>query len=367
MTEPVGDWLNPVFQWIDTASGLRDLLASIAVDSPVALDTEFFFEKTYAPQPGLIQLATDYDCALVDTCAIDDWGALAAFLDNPDRLILVHAGDQDLMILRQLTGTQPGLLVDTQRAAAILGQRPVQVGLAKLVEQELQLVLPKGEQRSDWLKRPLSQQQQQYAAVDTCILLPLWHRLRDRLQQCNRLEWLYEDGQLLLQQRPQMPDYRSIRGWKRLSPEALGFLQALVQWRERTAVTKDRPRRWICADEVLLRLAESPPGTADDFAGRRVPRQSVRDLLALARISHPSPPLPPKVPNGKSKLEAMRELVARQAAALDVDPTLLASTPVLSDYMSNGFTLPAALATGWRYQYCGRHLQALVQGWSLSS
>ena len=101
--------------------------------------------------------------------AIADGGALAPVLTDPGRPKILHAARQDIEALLPLTGTPLAPVFDTQQAAALLGF-PAQIGYAELVRQLLGVELAKGHARTDWSRRPLSQEQLAYAADDVRYL-----------------------------------------------------------------------------------------------------------------------------------------------------------------------------------------------------
>jgi hypothetical protein len=134
----------------------------------VALDTEFMRVDTFYPIAGLIQIGDGERAYLIDPLTIDNWQPLAALLENPAVVKVLHACSEDLEVLLRLTGSLPAPLFDTQLAAAYLNLG-FSMGYSRLVKEVLDLDLPKGETRSDWLQRPLSETQISYAAEDAHI------------------------------------------------------------------------------------------------------------------------------------------------------------------------------------------------------
>ena len=146
----------------------------------VALDTEFMRVDTFYPIAGLIQIGDGVRAYLIDPLTIDNWQPLAALLENPAVIKVVHACSEDLEVLLRLTGSLPVPLFDTQLAAAYLNLG-FSMGYSRLVQAVLDIDLPKGETRSDWLQRPLSETQVSYAAEDAVHLAEVFIRLRPRL------------------------------------------------------------------------------------------------------------------------------------------------------------------------------------------
>ncbi|MBA2239532.1 MAG: ribonuclease D, partial [Lysobacter sp.] len=176
--------------WISTPA---DLAAHFTTaPARIGFDTEFIRERTYWPQLALVQIATGDAVLLVDPLAPGMNEALAPILDNPAILKVMHSASEDLIAFKRACGTVPAPLFDTQVAAALAGVA-AGIGYQKLVMETLGVALEKGETRSDWLRRPLSPSQLQYAADDVRHLFALHDALRGGLEALGRLAWCQED------------------------------------------------------------------------------------------------------------------------------------------------------------------------------
>ena len=136
----------------------------------------------YYPRVALVQLAGRHGIALIDPLAVD-LTPLARLLDGPGIAVL-HASQQDLEVLIRSCGTIPREMFDTQLAAGFLGHSSP--ALVNLLSSELGVKLVKGDRLTDWLARPLSDDQRAYAASDVAHLLPLRDRLLERLSAVGR-------------------------------------------------------------------------------------------------------------------------------------------------------------------------------------
>ena len=244
----------------------------------IGLDTEFIRERTYYPRPALLQVSDAEGALLVDTTAISDHGPLAEVLADPDVVVVMHACGEDLEVLEVMTGTGPRRVFDTQLAAAFAGLG-FALGYRALVATLLDINLDKGETRSDWLRRPLSPSQLHYATLEVLYLLPLYRHLSSTLERLKRSAWVEEefahqrragaDGS-----RPEAACLR-IRGRGALSPVGHAVLRRLCAWREREAMTRDKPRRHLLSDEALLALADAATRTG----GRLNPGRTMPDPI----------------------------------------------------------------------------------------
>ena len=343
--------------WIDDAAALAQLVAALEHTSIAAVDTEFVREKTYYPQLCLIQVGTGAQVACVDCLAKLDLEPLYARLFDPSFTWVLHSGRQDLEVIFQLTGRMPPRLIDTQVAAALTGYPP-QVGLEGLLKRTLGLELGESFARTDWSRRPLPDAALRYALDDVRYLLAAWEKLDGELGALGRREWLREECERLLAE-PPVADATAI--WARLKGvHGLPFAAqcaalALVRWREAAAQRSDRPRRWLLADDALLALAAALPRDAaglGSVADSKFIARSAPALLA-AIATHTDPDLQAEVranaapaPPDKTLVKSLQERVRQHAAALGIEPEILATRRDLI-----GVALgdpPLHLTTGWR-------------------
>lgn len=342
----------------DTAT-LSELAESLATAPIVALDTEFVRESTYFPTLCLVQLATDEVTACVDCLADLDLEPLLEVLLAPGRSLVLHSARQDLEVLWHRFGHLPSRLLDTQIAAALVGFTP-QLGLRDLVSETLGVQLDKSHTRTDWRRRPLADAALSYALADVRYLLPAWERLRAKLVELERLEWFEEDTGRLVET-PPVSDaamlLERMRGAAALTADARAAAYALVGWREARARELDRPRRWILADELVIRIARSMPQTTAQLRAvpelpARLAARSGRAMLAALEASR-SPELRreagkalPGAKPDKSELKSLQAFVRERAEQLGIHPEVLATRRELSALAAG--LAPATLEDGWR-------------------
>ncbi len=245
---------------ITTLKDLQALIERARNTDAVALDTEFIWERTYFPKLGLIQLAlSDEECFLIDPCTLDDLSPLGELLADPAVVKIFHDAPQDLSILRMATGRDPQNVFDTRLAAGFGGLSST-LSLADLLEFLLDIKLAKNETRTNWLKRPLSQNQKDYAKNDVRYLRAMRILLLARVISETQ-PWL--EAELA---RLNTPDnytgiddtkrYTKIKGNSGLGYKSLAILQELCTWRETEARKQNKPRGHIIKDTVLLTIAK---------------------------------------------------------------------------------------------------------------
>ncbi|MGB1311556.1 MAG: ribonuclease D [Leucothrix sp.] len=256
-----------MYQFIDSQEALTEFVNDIRSYEWIVIDTEFIREKTYYPQLCLIQIAAGEHLACIDPIALNDLSALYAIFNDPNVVKVFHAAQQDLEILYFGSGQVPAPIFDTQPAASILGLGE-QIGYAGLVEKLLKVSLSKAESRTDWSRRPLSQAQLDYAIDDVRYLQQLYPVVTAKLKKGGRLNWPNRDFQRLTDPETYQLNARSrwkkVKGLQHLKPQQLSILRELAAWREEEAAERNRPRRWIIGDEVLIDLARIQP---TDMAG----------------------------------------------------------------------------------------------------
>ncbi|MGL5536708.1 MAG: ribonuclease D, partial [Aeromonas veronii] len=162
------------YQLITQQDELEQYLASLA-DVPLAIDTEFVRTRTYYPQLGLFQIYDGEHLALLDPLTLD-LSALWQRLGREGQIAILHASGEDLELIQHQAGHLPNQMHDTQLATAFLGYG-VSVGFGALVNEFLGVELEKDQARTDWLARPLTPRQLEYAAADVFYLMPLYEKV----------------------------------------------------------------------------------------------------------------------------------------------------------------------------------------------
>jgi ribonuclease D len=182
-------------QWnlIESDAALRAALSQLDDGGAVAVDTEFMRRNTFYPQVALVQLCFGDKALLVDPLAIQDTSVLVELLTNPQIIKVLHSASEDLEVFQRWLGVVPEPLFDSQRAAALLDMG-FGLGYSSLVKLICDVDLPKGETRSDWLQRPLTASQCEYAAQDVAWLLPVWRHLQARCDEQGKTDWVLADG-----------------------------------------------------------------------------------------------------------------------------------------------------------------------------
>jgi ribonuclease D len=308
-----------------------------------------------------------------------DPSPFARLLADPAVEVIVHAGRQDVALLRREWGTEVRNVFDTQVAAAFLGLGP-QEGYERLVRRVLDLPVKGGEGFTRWDRRPLTDEQVAYARADAAHLLELGAEMERRLSASGRLEWAREECRSLEDASDERdPDdvFRRLPRLNRLKPPQRAVARELVEWREETARTRNRPVPWVLPDHVLLEVARRQPAdrrTLEEVRG--LPRQTAarmhHELLeAVARgRERPPPPPPPQPPQPEAAdtplISLAQALVRHRALEAGLATELLATQSDLSALVGavrrGDDPPPLRVLDGWRREVAGAELLELLSG-----
>jgi len=353
----------------------------------IAIDTEFVSERRYQALLCLVQVAVpDPDAEdgvrteVLDPLEGDlDFSPLARVLADPTVEVLMHAGRQDVGILRRSWSTEVTNLFDTQVAAGFLGFGN-QEGYESLVRKVLHVKLKGSEGFTKWDRRPLTALQLEYAGDDARLLLTLGEELERRLEERGRLEWAREESRALEDVRDERDADRSFEKLPRLarlSDSARAVARELVEWREQEARTADRPPGAVLPDQALVELARRTPRDRNGLEQiRGLPPQMLHRrgdalLAAIARGRDRPAPEPPPEPSPRDPADAplvslAQALVRHRSMESGVAVELIATQSELGTLVHSlrrGDDGDHVRVThGWRRELVGDELRELVKG-----
>ncbi|HHF0473726.1 TPA: ribonuclease D [Haemophilus influenzae] len=359
----------PHFRVIADNATLLEVCNLARQKSAVALDTEFMRVSTYFPKLGLIQLYDGERVSLIDPLAITDFSPFVALLSNPKVLKILHSCSEDLLVFLQEFDQLPRPMIDTQIMARFIGLG-ASAGLAKLAQQYLNVEIDKGATRTNWIKRPLSDIQLQYAAGDVWYLLPLYHILEKELAKTPWEQAVRDDCELALskthklQERDSEKAYLDIPNAWKLNPFELSRLRILAQWRQNVAIERDLALSYIVKSDNLWKVAKNNPRNISEMLEMGLTENEVRvrgkkilQLLAQARrISSNDYPKPieriSEDPRYKKTIRLLQEKVNSLTPA-GLTPEIVASKR----------TLDKLIKWVWKYDCSQDKLPELLIGW----
>ncbi|TCS42053.1 ribonuclease D [Reinekea marinisedimentorum] len=356
------------FIWVQGDQQLALVCQQWQQSSVIAIDTEFVRTETFHANLGLIQVCIEDTVWLVDPLDIQDWRPLQQVLTNPDITKVFHSLSEDSEVIKHSVGVLLCNVFDTQIAAALLGY-PLQVSYAKLVEGLFGEQIDKDATRSDWLARPLTNKQCEYAAADVFWLYRIYGELAEQLKNIERYDWVAEDSERqILNNLPAEPDqyYLKLRGGWKLKGVSLFALKELAAWRERKARQENCNRGRILQDKELIQIVERMPSTKGDLQHRlklnprkiRLYGDAIMQILKTAetinrqqwpeRIDGPLPA------DQSELLKKVRERISQLADQHNIPAEVLAKRKQLESWLRSGcrdgqYRAPDVF-NGWRGQ-----------------
>ena len=305
--------------YIQSDNELRDIVDKLQFPR-IALDTEFVRKDTYYPQLSLIQLAVAGRVFLIDIPKISDFHPITKLLTNPHIEKIIHSPRQDNEVLKVACGEEPSLIFDTQLAAAFLGYE-MQISYKKLIQEKIGIHLDKAHTYSDWLRRPLSDEQIQYAAEDVLYLEQARDMLASELQENNKSQWFQEES---IEREKEHYDYcvQFINKTAHKTAAQVAALKCLTEWREKQAQKINLPRQWVMTDRCIQKIAllyKTSDKMAQQYLSQQIPQiQECREVMKsiphilemLKSIEYSESDLPEPLPRFDSTMQ--RKLVRLQ-------------------------------------------------------
>jgi ribonuclease D len=368
-----------------SSSDIAELAELARAGGRLGIDTEFMGEGRYRTLLCLVQVAVEVDgdvrIEVIDPLDEEiDPSPLARVLADPEVEIVMHAGRQDVALLRRVWETDITNLFDTQLAAGFAGMR-AQLGYEALLHELLGVRLSKSASFTRWDARPLSAEQVDYARDDVRHLLQATSALQERLAARGRLEWAREECRVLAGATDDRdPDviFARLPRVNSLDPKVRAIARELVEWREETARAQDRPIPAVLSDAALIEVAKRRPsaiGQLEQIRGinEATLRRRGKAILASVERGRARPPIAvegerPAQPNALDapvislaealvRTRALQEELAYEliAARADLQAIVLA--------MRDGSPPPPVRTLqGWRRQVVGDELLELLAG-----
>lgn len=374
---------NLLEQIVTEPKELEECCQYLAGCQRLGLDTEFVGEDSYHPHLCLVQVATEDRLILIDPLTagpLDDFWKL---IIDPLRLIIVHAGREEVRLCRLWAGQAPGNLFDLQIAAGLVGLI-YPLGHGALVGQLLGVNLTKGETLTEWRDRPLTRSQMLYALDDVRYLLPLCQELTKRLTDLGRSDWAEEEF-VRMTKSPESSDsedpaveekWRRLRGLGSLDRRRLAVVRDLYAWREQTAERTNRPTRAICRDDLLVEIARRNPSQARDLEViRGLPHRHLDAIFRVMVEARKTPPEEYPAPVDRDQdppqvgwvtnilLAVLGDLCVRQKLASNLVATNADVKALVRSRLRGDPSLPTSLLTqGWRAAHILPELISVLEG-----
>lgn len=370
------------YEHITTDKQLESFCDRISAAHTIAFDTEFVSEDTYRPELCLVQVAAGGELAVIDPQAVNDLTPFWKLLTDTKRETIVHAGREELRFCLRAIGDRPSRLLDVQIAAGFIGlEYPASYGT--LLSRVLKKSLAKGETRTNWRRRPLSDRQIEYALQDVLYLEPLRDKLVQRLEELGRHQWLKvetEQWQQHIESAEANEQWRRVSGTSGLKPRQLAIVRELWRWRDGEAERRDKPPRRVLRDDLIVefsRRQSSDPKRIRAIRGmeRRDLSRHVDDFAAAIERALQLPDDECPRPLRRSSTPELTLLGQFMTTALgsicrhqEIASSLVGTAQDVRDLIAWRLNMPGisneppALACGWRESVVGSAIDELLQG-----
>ena len=364
------------YQLIQTQVQLNTFVEQIQNKSILAIDTEFMRRRTLYPEVALIQVFDGEHLALIDPLAelslFDFWQVLK----DPAVLKVLHSPSEDIEVFQKYAGFVPAPLFDTQFALQLLGEGNC-MGFALMVKTLLGIEIDKSESRTNWLQRPLTTKQLDYAAADTFHLLPCFELIIDRINNADLFEIVLDESELIANKRAfQTPDellYKDIKNAWQLKPHELAVLKELAIWRRNKAIRKNLALNFVLKEHNMTEIAKRGPSSLNSL--RQIPgvesievnRSGVEILKCIEKAKAIAVDEHPQVlkrlidfPNYKQTAKDIKQKITKVAKANNIPEDVLASKKQVNQLISWNWKLTAEqkkthikpdLLSSWRYSF----------------
>ena len=357
----------------------RECLEHLATVDCLGLDTEFVGEESYRPELCLIQVSTPARLIVIDPYTCGDLTEFWELLRDPKRVVVVHAGREEVRMCTHAIGKPPANVFDVQIACALIGMT-YPIGYAGLVQELLHERMSKGETLTDWRRRPLSANQIRYAFDDVRYLLPLWTTLSTRLKRLKRTVWAEEEftsfvAHAILDD-PSVEKWRKLKGLGALNRPELAVAREVYVWREQFAARLNRPPRVLLRDDIIIEIARRGATNAIDLQSLRgLPRGENEAILAaiqravnLPADERPEVQLrdndPPHVTTLSGFLAvALAEFCRQEYLAAGLVATMHDVRQLVRSYQPGaGERIDCGLDEGWRATAVRPYLESILNG-----
>ena len=377
------------YELLESAEAVEEFVRHVRDVGMIAFDTEFIGEESFRPKICLVQISTAERVALLDPLAGVDPMPIYELVADNSVLTLVHAGEQDLMAVKQAINGNANHVVDTQIAASLIGL-PWPSSLGNTIEHLTGFHIDKAHTFTEWDRRPLSKSQLRYAADDVRYLPLVWSHIKEQLERENRLNWAMQESATQLAGEPEFDPDRQMRRASRgepLKPAVKTILRELVLLRRELAQAEDQPQRTMLSDGALMELVRRKPDNTSALAEIRFVPQPVAQrhgqrIVDCIRAAKSMPPIREEFARlledtaVRARIDAMWLAFQTRCMATNIAPNLVTSRAEFTSWLAARIDRENKLAKGeqvqdaqppyalddWRAQSIGRWLSDFIDG-----
>ena len=349
---------------INTDIKLQNIIKDLKSSCAIGLDTEFIRESTYYPILALLQLSDINHTYCIDILALEDKKPIIDLLKDKNIIKIIHSSKQDLEVLNHYYDCYPENIFDTQLADNFLNPQ-ISISYSNLVKRHFDVLLKEGSWRTDWLKRPISDDKLEYAGNDVKYLIDLYKILKNELISLKRYDWFIEEQGLELEKKNIVTDpdmaWKKINLPSKITETQLNHLKILSKWREEKAIKNDMPKRWIFSDSELIKITLSRPNKLTAILNNLKHQPSNEDInyiISILELKYNEAPVEFK--NFDPSTYNKRVNICHQTLEIVCDEYKVSSTLIANkrdiDLFARG-KKDIRFLQGWRFKIFGKLVQ----------
>ncbi|AIT08881.1 ribonuclease D [Candidatus Francisella endociliophora] len=357
---------------INTNKQLQNLIETIKDSNQIAVDTEFYWMRTYYPELCLVQIATENEIFLLDTLKELNFSLLKEIFENTNIEKIIHSATNDIPIIKKFFNCEVNNVFDTQLAATFLGYQ-MQSSLKSLLKDILDIEMEKESQFSDWRKRPLSQKQLDYALKDVEHLIEVKEHLDQKLNESSYKDFFEEE--LIEIQKTEFNSvdiiHTKIGNIQKFSEKVQRNAILIAQWREKIAQKKNIPVRFIFDNKILYTIAHVSPKSLDSFEHPELKKLKPwikKDIVSALKTGQcVDSMILEKKSGNKLSPETYDKVIAYfdlETKELGFDASLIASRKDIRSLIYNLSIdkdyISSKLLNGWRHKVVGKKLKEYI-------
>ncbi|MBT5643724.1 MAG: hypothetical protein HOA76_04535 [Gammaproteobacteria bacterium] len=349
---------------INTDIKLQNIIKDLKSSSVIGLDTEFIRESTYYPILALLQLSDENHTYCIDILALEDKEPIINLLKDKNIIKIIHSSKQDLEVLNNYYDCYPENIFDTQLADNFLNPQ-ISISYSNLVKKHFNVFLKEGSWRTDWLKRPISNDKLEYAGNDVKYLIKLHEILKSELTKLERYDWFLEEQDLELKKsnvvtEPAMA-WEKVNLPSKITETQINHLKILSKWREEKAIQNDMPKRWIFSDSELIKITLARSNkimSILDNLKHQPNEEDISYILSVLELKYDEAPVEFK--NFDASMYNKRVNICHQTLEVVCDEYKVASSLIANkrdiDLFARG-RKDIRFLQGWRFKIFGKLVQ----------
>ena len=237
------------------------VIDSLINERLIGIDTEFNWRKTYFPELSLLQIATESRILLIDFLKYKKIDFLKEILESRDKLIIMHSSRNDATVLNTNLKIKLKSTFDIQIAEKLTTGGDIK-NYGSIVHDYFSYKLAKSETNSNWLKRPLTNKQLEYAADDVNFLIPVYKKQVKKLEKINKRKEVLKLSKKEVELGNQELHVSRVKKLKKATKDE----KVIFLWREKQASKRNLPPSFIFENRSLKEITKAAKNKTNELS-----------------------------------------------------------------------------------------------------